>query len=102
MAETWVPVAPAADVSTTPAAVEVDGHALVLLRLRTDGPAVAFPDRCPHRLVPLSAGTVDGGRLRCRYHGWEFDGDGACVDLPSLGPDAKLPPRSHLAAGPRV
>jgi phenylpropionate dioxygenase-like ring-hydroxylating dioxygenase large terminal subunit len=102
MAETWVAVAPAVDVSTTPRSVRVDGHDLVLLRLRADGPAVAFPDRCPHRLVPLSAGTVENGRLRCRYHGWEFGEDGACVELPSLGPDAHLPPRSHLADGPRV
>ena len=33
----------------------------------------ALLDRCPHRNVPLSLGTVVGGELECRYHGWQFD-----------------------------
>jgi phenylpropionate dioxygenase-like ring-hydroxylating dioxygenase large terminal subunit len=57
---------------------------------------VAFTDACPHRLVPLSAGTVVEGRLRCAYHGWEFDADGRCAVLPSLGRAANLPPRARL------
>jgi phenylpropionate dioxygenase-like ring-hydroxylating dioxygenase large terminal subunit len=96
----WVPVADAVDVTTRPRAVRVDGVPLVLLRLAEDAPAVAYPDRCPHRLVPLSAGKVDGGALRCRYHGWEFGMDGQCVALPSLGPEATPPPRADLHPGP--
>jgi phenylpropionate dioxygenase-like ring-hydroxylating dioxygenase large terminal subunit len=81
-------------------AVEVAGQRLVVLRL-TDGGAVrAFADHCPHRLVPLSAGVVDAGRLRCPYHGWEFDVDGRCVELPSSGPRTAGPPRSALLAFP--
>jgi phenylpropionate dioxygenase-like ring-hydroxylating dioxygenase large terminal subunit len=94
----WLAVAAAEEVTTRPRAVVVDGVPLVVLRLRPDGPAVAFADRCPHRLVPLSAGTVAGGALQCRYHGWEFGPDGRCVDLPSLGPAATVPPRAQLAA----
>ncbi len=30
---------------------------------------VAFVDRCPHRLAPLSAGACEGGELACAYHG---------------------------------
>jgi phenylpropionate dioxygenase-like ring-hydroxylating dioxygenase large terminal subunit len=82
--------------------VLVDGEPLVVLRLADGAPPVAFADRCPHRLVPLSAGTVHGGALRCRYHGWEFGADGRCVALPSLGPDAVIPPRANLPAGPPV
>ncbi|MGH2813834.1 MAG: Rieske 2Fe-2S domain-containing protein, partial [Actinomycetota bacterium] len=52
---------------------------------------------CPHRLVPLSAASVTGGRLRCAYHGWEFDETGTCVLLPSLGEQSNIPPRAHLA-----
>jgi phenylpropionate dioxygenase-like ring-hydroxylating dioxygenase large terminal subunit len=63
---------------------------------------VAFADHCPHRLVPLSAGSVHSGRLRCAYHGWEFSADGRCVELPSLGPDAATPPRAHLDRAPDV
>jgi phenylpropionate dioxygenase-like ring-hydroxylating dioxygenase large terminal subunit len=96
----WLPVAEDADVSTTPVAVVADGVPLVVLRPAADLPPVVFADRCPHRLVPLSAATLTGGRLRCAYHGWEFDGSGACVDLPSQ-PGA-APPRADLPPGPRV
>jgi phenylpropionate dioxygenase-like ring-hydroxylating dioxygenase large terminal subunit len=50
--------------------------------------------------VPLSAATLDGGRLRCAYHGWEFDAAGACVELPSQ--EGHAPPRADLSAGPRL
>ncbi len=59
------------------------------------GPAV-LPDRCPHRLAPLSAGSVVDGQLRCAYHGWCFDGGGRCVAIPSLGADPAIPPKAHL------
>ena len=43
----------------------------------------AFPDVCPHRLVPLSEGRVNArGELECPYHGWSFDGEGRCQLIP--------------------
>ena len=92
----WVPVARAAEVGTTPLPVGAGGRAYVLVRLRPGGEVSAFPARCPHRLVPLSAGTVVDGRLTCPYHGWQFDGEGRCVSIPSLGPDGTAPPRADL------
>ncbi|GLI61892.1 hypothetical protein VaNZ11_004404, partial [Volvox africanus] len=42
-----------------------------------------FRDRCPHRLAPLSEGRVEAdGSLACSYHGWRFDGSGACRRIP--------------------
>lgn len=95
-ASTWLEVAASADVTTTPRRVELAGRDWALLRLTPDGPAVLFPNACPHRLVPLSAAKVVDGRLQCPYHGWEFAADGACEVVPSLGPDANIPPRAHL------
>jgi phenylpropionate dioxygenase-like ring-hydroxylating dioxygenase large terminal subunit len=60
------------------------------------GCARAAADRCPHRRAPLSAGTVDGGVLRCAYHGWSFAGDGRCIDIPALGAGAHIPTRARL------
>ena len=57
---------------------------LVLYR-GADGVAFALLDRCAHRNAPLSLGSVDAaGHLACPYHGWRFDGSGACRDVPGL------------------
>jgi phenylpropionate dioxygenase-like ring-hydroxylating dioxygenase large terminal subunit len=98
----WRRVAEESAVTTRPLAVAVDGVPLVLVRFSAAGEPVAFGDRCPHRLVPLSAGALADGRLRCAYHGWEFTVDGRCAGLPSAGPDATPPPRADLAPGPRT
>jgi phenylpropionate dioxygenase-like ring-hydroxylating dioxygenase large terminal subunit len=91
----WLPVALDAEVGPRPVAVVADGVPLVLLRPAEGAMPVAFADRCPHRLVPLSAATVANGRLQCAYHGWEFDSSGRCVDLPSQ--DGSIPPRADLS-----
>ncbi len=100
VSEHWVPVARSADVTTVPRPVEVAGRPYVAVRPAADAPATVVAALCPHRLVPLTAAVVDGGRLRCAYHGWEFDSAGACVVLPSLGEQANIPPRAHLSAAP--
>jgi phenylpropionate dioxygenase-like ring-hydroxylating dioxygenase large terminal subunit len=33
--------------------------------------------------------------LECPYHGWRFDGDGRCVEIPSLDDDGHLPPKAR-------
>ena len=47
---------------------------------KEDGGIAAIADRCPHRHVPLSMGTLKGGdRIQCIYHGLEFGADGKCA-----------------------
>lgn len=41
---------------------------------------VAF--RCAHRGTQLSTGWVEGDCIRCRYHGWKYEGNGQCVEQP--------------------
>ena len=63
----YVPVLDAADLpDDTPTRAEVNGHALVLLRLR--GELHAFQEFCTHRYGPLSEGTVDGAHIVCPWH----------------------------------
>lgn len=53
-----------------------------------DGRAYAVPDRCPHAGALLSDGFVDGTRLVCPHHGWEFDLEtGACPGRPRVSVD---------------
>ena len=65
---------------------------------RAGGTLVAFEDRCPHRLAPLSAGRVDGDSLVCPYHGWRFGADGGCTAVPALGPGVPAPRRARAGA----
>ncbi len=62
----------------------------------TAGVFHAWGDRCPHRGMRLSHGFVRGETLSCIYHGWTYDGDGACVSIPAH-PDL-TPPKSICAA----
>jgi phenylpropionate dioxygenase-like ring-hydroxylating dioxygenase large terminal subunit len=88
----WYIIAASADVRTTPTPVLLNGLPLVTFR-DSSGQAVALLDRCSHRNAPLSAGRVVGGRLRCHYHGWEFDGGGACKAVPGFCGEADHPAR---------
>lgn len=52
------------------------------------GAAVAMYGLCPHRYFPLAKGKLKGDALVCGYHGFTFDSDGKCVDIPSQGTGA--------------
>jgi vanillate O-demethylase monooxygenase subunit len=99
----WHAVATSDEVGTSPTRVLLLGEPWVLYRPTASAPVVAFEDRCPHRLAPLSAGRCRDGVLECGYHGWRFAEDGRCVLVPALGGDAVVPSRADLrpAAGVR-
>lgn len=84
----WAPVALSTQLKAKPLARTLGGVPIVLFR----GPAgvTALEDRCPHRNYPLSNGQVRDGVLTCPYHGWRFDGAGACVEVPGADPAAPL------------
>jgi phenylpropionate dioxygenase-like ring-hydroxylating dioxygenase large terminal subunit len=66
----------------------------VVLYRRADGTPVALEDRCCHRALPLSLGTIEGDDVRCGYHGLKFDPTGVCVEVPgqsTIPPGAKVP-----------
>ncbi|MEL6380925.1 MAG: aromatic ring-hydroxylating dioxygenase subunit alpha [Cyanobacteria bacterium J06626_18] len=54
------------------------------------GKAFAIRDLCPHRAVPLSCGWFNGEDVQCCYHGWRFDEQGRCVEIPSLMADQQM------------
>ena len=93
--DSWHAVATTDQVDGAAYAVRLLGTTVVLYRSAA-GAVVAAPDRCPHREAPLSAGTVDDGRLSCPYHGWQFGDGGRCTRVPSAGEGVPPPPRAHL------
>ncbi len=60
------------------------GEPIVLIRPK-DGAIFALEDRCAHRQIPLSKGVVSGNAVRCGYHGWSYNSEGHCIDVPYLG-----------------
>jgi phenylpropionate dioxygenase-like ring-hydroxylating dioxygenase large terminal subunit len=70
-----------------PLGLVIAGERIALFR-DASGAAKALIDVCPHRGVALSLGKVIDGCLACPFHGWRFDGTGACTKVP-WDPDAK-------------
>jgi phenylpropionate dioxygenase-like ring-hydroxylating dioxygenase large terminal subunit len=72
----WHPVLLSTELRSSPVAVRVADHNLVVWRTPA-GKLGALEDNCPHRRMKLSLGRVVGERLLCKYHGWTFDCQGA-------------------------
>lgn len=85
----WYVAMPSSRLGGKPVACSLLEQDLVLFRDRNSQPH-ALLDRCAHRGVRLSLGSVVDGTLRCRYHGWRFGGDGRCVQIPSLPSDVSI------------
>ena len=61
--------------------VRLLGENLVLYRTRR-GAYGLIQERCPHRSASLAYGIPHEDGLRCPYHGWLFDRQGACLEQP--------------------
>ena len=83
LARAWFVACTSEQLGAEPVPRTIQGTPIVLWRSGTR--AAAFVDRCPHRNVPLSLGRVlPNERLQCSYHGWQFDRDGSCREVPGL------------------
>lgn len=72
-----------------------------LLAFRDSNGRAALVDRyCPHRRVSLFFGRNEECGIRCVYHGWKFDADGNCVDMPSEPADSNFKDKIKLKSYP--
>ena len=78
-----------------PIAATVLGEDLVIWRAKDR--LCAWKDLCVHRGVRLSLGTVCDNRLRCAYHGWEYNDEGQCAHVPAH-PEIRMPAKARAAA----
>ncbi len=97
----WYALELAANVTDKPLKVDVLGQPLVVFR-DSKGVPHALSNTCTHRGGSLAGGKVNGDCVACPYHGWEFNSDGQCTKIPSLGRDGKIPPRTRIDAYPTV
>jgi nitrite reductase/ring-hydroxylating ferredoxin subunit len=82
----WLPVLLARELPEPdgpPVRVRILSEDLVAFRA-TDGRVGLIDPRCSHRGADLFLGRNEDCGLRCVYHGWKFDVDGACVDAPTV------------------
>ncbi|MFN0180919.1 MAG: Rieske 2Fe-2S domain-containing protein [Gemmatimonadales bacterium] len=86
----WYVAARSEELRRAPLSRRILGQSVVLYR-DSRGAPVGLEDRCPHKNVALSIGTVRGDRIVCRYHGWSFDPGGRCVDVPCHSPEEHFP-----------
>lgn len=77
----WYVAAWSRDVADQPLGRILCNEPIVLFRDR-EGVVVALEDICPHRLLPLSMGMVEGDGIRCKYHGLLLGTDGRCREMP--------------------
>jgi phenylpropionate dioxygenase-like ring-hydroxylating dioxygenase large terminal subunit len=81
LAPFWHPLIRTEDLRDGPQGCELLGRPLTLFRHQ--GELACLDDVCRHFGASLSLGKVVGGGLRCRYHGWTYNRDGRCVDIPA-------------------
>jgi len=85
MREYWVPALMSNELPEPdgdPVRVLLLGEKLVAFR-DTHGRVGLLRHSCPHRGGPLFLGRNEEDGLRCVYHGWKFDVNGFCVDMPN-------------------
>ena len=75
------------------------GEKLIAFR-DTNGKPGLIQNHCPHRGASLFFGRNEEAGLRCVYHGWKFDVDGTCVDMPNEPAEATSSTRSSAVAYP--
>ena len=64
-----------------------------------DGKISMVDSVCPHRGAKLCNGKVKGSAIQCPYHGWEYNGDGVLVKVPSMN---SVPCNANIGSYPVV
>ncbi len=97
----WQPVALADELEAPRPvkAVRLMGEDLVLFR--DERGRVGLVERhCAHRRADLAYGRLEGGGLRCSFHGWLYDVDGRCLETPAEPEGSRLCEHIRLRACP--
>jgi phthalate 4,5-dioxygenase len=85
MREYWVPAMLSSECPTAdsdPLRVMLLGEQLIAFR-DSNGKLGLVANNCPHRGASLFFGRNEEAGLRCVYHGWKFDVEGNCIDMPN-------------------
>ena len=101
MRQYWIPALLSSEVESDGPAVRIKLLGEELIAYRTTAGRVGLMDhRCPHRCASLFFGRNEEDGIRCVYHGWKFDPDGNCVDMPSEPPESNFKDKVRATAYP--
>ena len=95
----WYAVGLSSQVGSQPESCRFQGREVVLVRA-DDGEVRAYDGRCAHRGCSLAGGWTKGDTLVCPYHGWRYDAQGACVEIPALRAEESIPRQARLRVYP--
>ena len=100
----WIPVLLSSQLSEPDGPqvrVRVLGEELIAFR-DSDGSLGLIEPRCSHRGANLFFGRNEEGGIRCAFHGWKFNVNGDCTDLPTLPPELvpKMCEKARIKAYP--
>ena len=77
----WQPICFTDELRDLPVRVKILGEELVVFR-DFQGSIGLLELHCPHRGTSLEFGLISQRGIRCCYHGWLFDVDGAILETP--------------------
>ena len=100
----WIPALLSEEIpkpDCPPVRVKLLSEQLIAFR-NTDGQVGLMDEFCAHRRVSLWFGRNEENGLRCPYHGWKYDLNGQCVDIPSEPPESTFCNKVKLTAYPCV
>src|SRR5438132_2737867 len=98
----WTPACLSSEIpepDCTPVRVRILAEDLVAFR-DSSGRAGLMDVNCPHRGTSMFFGRNEENGLRCVYHGWKFDVDGQCVDMPNEPAESDFKTRIQATAYP--
>lgn len=98
----WHPVALSREIAEPdgpPIRAKVMGEDLLAFR-DTNGRVGVIEPHCAHRGANLFFGRNEACGIRCIYHGWKFDVDGKCIDMPNVPPGSAYHDKISITAYP--
>jgi phthalate 4,5-dioxygenase oxygenase subunit len=100
----WLPAALSTELvqpGGDPLRVLLLGEKLIAFR-DSAGKVGLLANHCPHRGASLFFGRNEAAGLRCVYHGWQFDSEGNCVDMPNEPAESDFKHKVKTTAYPCV
>jgi nitrite reductase/ring-hydroxylating ferredoxin subunit len=102
MRQYWMPACMSSELPEAdgaPLRLRLLGENLIAFR-STSGKIGLLAHACPHRGASLFYGRNEAEGIRCVYHGWKFDVEGRCTDMPSEPAESNFKDKVRARAYP--